>query len=68
MPVHLALRWLKTGKLREPGEVRRAWEAHGPHDLYLTLSEARRAYGALLPRARVRRHLLWRYSVVWKQR
>ena len=68
MPVHLALRWLKTGKLREPREVRRAWEAHGPHDSYLTLPEARRAYGTLLPGAQVRKHLLWRYSVVWKQR
>jgi len=67
MPVSLVLRWLRTGRLRNSRRVREAWEAHGRHDSYLTLSEARRAYGALLPGAQVRKHLLWRYSVVWKQ-
>ena len=65
LPVHLALRWLRTGRLQSPRRVREAWEAHGQHDSYLTLSEARRAYGALLPGAQVRKHLLWRYSVIW---
>jgi len=31
----------------------------------MTLSEIRRSAGALLPGAVVRRHLLWRYSLVW---
>lgn len=65
MPVLCALRWLRSGRLRDPKEVRQAWEAHGRHDSYLTLSEAQRAFGALLPSARVRKHLQWRYSVIW---
>lgn len=67
MPTSLALRLLKTGRLRDSREVRRAWEAHGEHDSYLTLSEARRVYGALLPGTRVRGHLMWRYSAMWKK-
>ncbi len=67
IPVSLALRLLKTHRWRDSQEVRQAWEAHGEHDAYMTLSEARRAYGALLPGARVRGHLLWRYSAVWNK-
>ena len=67
VPVSLALCWLKTGQVRNPRRVREAWEAHGQHDSYLTLAEARRVYGGLLPGARLRKHLLWRYSMVWKQ-
>lgn len=66
MPVSLALRLIKRQQWRDSREVRQAWEAHGEHDSYVTLSEAQRTYGALLPGARVRGHLLWRYSVVWK--
>ena len=64
-PVSLGLRWLKTGRLREPAEVRAAWEEHGRSDVYPTLAQVRRACAAVLPGARVRRHLLWRYSIVW---
>lgn len=65
VPVSLGVRWLKTGRLREPAELQAAWEAHGRNDHYLTLAQVRRACGAVLPGARVRRHLLWRYSIVW---
>ncbi|MBN1135836.1 MAG: class I SAM-dependent methyltransferase [Anaerolineae bacterium] len=68
MPVSLTLRLLKTRRLKSPQKARQAWQAHGQHDLYLTLSKARRVYGALLPGAKVRKHLLWRYSVVWNSR
>jgi hypothetical protein len=65
VPVSPALRWLRTGRVRNPRGVREAWEAHGQHNSYLTLSQARRAYAALLPGARVQGHLLWRHSVIW---
>jgi SAM-dependent methyltransferase len=67
MPVSLALRWLRTRRLRDPKEVRAAWAEHGRHDSYLTLSQVRRTCAALLPGARVKKHLLWRYSVVWRK-
>lgn len=40
-----------------------AWDAHGATDVYPTLAEVR----AALPGARVRRHLLFRYSLIWRK-
>lgn len=67
VPVGLAFRLLKTGRLREPIEVRRAWDAHAVHDSYLTLEQVRDLCREILPGAVVRRHLFWRYSIVWKK-
>jgi SAM-dependent methyltransferase len=67
LPVQLALRLAKTGRLRDPPEVRRAWREHVRRDVYLTLPQVRSACSAELPGARVRRHLLWRYSIVWRK-
>jgi SAM-dependent methyltransferase len=52
---------------RQSPELRRAWEEHGSTDVYLTLGEVRRACDTELPKAAVRRHLLWRYTVVWRK-
>jgi 2-polyprenyl-3-methyl-5-hydroxy-6-metoxy-1,4-benzoquinol methylase len=65
MPINLLLRLVKTGRLMESAEVRAAWEEHGRTDVYPTLSQVRQVCGAILPGARVTRHLLWRYSIVW---
>lgn len=67
VPVNLALRLVKQRRLREPREMREAWEEHGRSDRYLTLAEVRRVCGEVLPRAKVKRHLLWRYSIVWRK-
>jgi hypothetical protein len=56
-----------SGRLAEPAELRRAWEEHGRTDRYLTLAEVRAACARALPGARVRRHLLWRYLIVWRR-
>jgi SAM-dependent methyltransferase len=66
-PVNLALRLLHTGRLRTSPAVRAAWDEHGQHDSYLTVPQVRDICAALLPGARVRQHLLWRYSLVWKK-
>lgn len=65
VPVHTILKLKHTGRIREPKEVRDAWAAHGVNDTYLRVSEVRRICGDLLPGAIVRKHLLWRYSIVW---
>ena len=67
MPLSVGLRLARSGRLRPPREVRRAWEEHGRHDSYLTLKQVRELCAELLPGALVKRHLLWRYSVVWKK-
>jgi SAM-dependent methyltransferase len=55
------------GRLCEPAEVRRAWAEHGKHDVYAALPEVTWVCAQLLPGARVRSHLLWRYSIVWSK-
>lgn len=67
MPVSVGLRLLKRRQLRPPAEVRRAWAEHAKYDSYLTLSEVRAMCAETLPGARVRKHLLWRYSVIWQK-
>jgi ubiquinone/menaquinone biosynthesis C-methylase UbiE len=67
MLVSVSLRLWKTGKLRAAKEVREAWAEHGRHDSYLTLPDIREMCAAILPEAAVRRHLLWRYSIIWQK-
>jgi SAM-dependent methyltransferase len=67
-PVSVARRFRATGRLRAPREVREAWRDHGRGEVYLTLSEVRGMCRQYLPGARVRRHLLWRYTIVWCKR
>jgi ubiquinone/menaquinone biosynthesis C-methylase UbiE len=66
MPVNIILSLIKNGRLRESAEVRAAWAEHGRTDVYLPLSQIRQA-ATILPNAQIRRHLLWRYSLVWEK-
>lgn len=67
VPASLALRLLKRGSLRESAAARQAWAIHGQHDTYPTLKAVRQACEAVLPGAAVRRHVLWRYSIIWRK-
>ena len=67
LPLSLGLRLVKHGRLLPPRPVRRAWAEHARHDTYLTLTQLRELCAEMLPGALVTRHLLWRYSVVWKK-
>ena len=69
-PASKAIRLAKTGSLsvREPPDLRQAWGEHGKTDRLPTVPEVRDACKeAGLIGAKVRRHLLWRYSVVWRK-
>lgn len=67
VPVSVGLNLIKKRRLRAPRAVRKAWAEHGRNDSYLTLAEARELYAKFLPGAVVRKHLLWRYSMIWKK-
>jgi ubiquinone/menaquinone biosynthesis C-methylase UbiE len=67
IPVSLVLKYLNTGRFKEPPEARAAWAKHSKHDTYVTLSKFRQRCHMLLPGAKIRKHLLWRYSLVWKK-
>ena len=65
--VSLGLRLIHNGRLKPPPEVRKAWEQHGRHDSYSTISQMRSLADTILPGARVKRHLLWRYTLVYQK-
>jgi len=65
--VSVSLRLIHNGRLKPPAEVRKAWEEHGKHDHYSTIPEMRALADEILPGAEVRRHLLWRYSLVYQK-
>ncbi len=62
-----SLRLIHNGRLKPPAEVRKAWEQHGQHDHYSTVSQMQTLADEILPGATVRRHLLWRYSLVYQK-
>jgi ubiquinone/menaquinone biosynthesis C-methylase UbiE len=65
--VSTILKLIKTGRVRPSRAEREAWTEHGQRDVYLTLSQVRKICEDVLPGAQVRKHLLWRYSIIWKK-
>jgi len=66
MGISGSLRLIHNGRLKPPKEVRAAWEEHGKTDSYPTMPEVRALCAEILPGAQIRQHLLWRYSIVWR--
>jgi ubiquinone/menaquinone biosynthesis C-methylase UbiE len=66
-PASMLLRTIKTGRPRPPRDVRAAYAEHEKSDAYLTLPQLKQACADILPGALLRRHLFWRYSVVWRK-
>ena len=67
MAVSVTLRLIRHGRVLPSREVRSAWAAHEAHDIYPTMNEVRALCAEILPGAKIRKHLLWRYSVVWEK-
>jgi len=65
--VSSGLRLIHNGRLQPPPEVRKAWEQHGKHDHYSTIKQMRVLADEILPGASVKRHLLWRYTLVYRK-
>ena len=67
LPVSAALRLKHHGRLLPRREERAAWNAHARHDSYPTIEEVQSICERILPGAKIRKHLLWRYSIVWNK-
>ncbi len=65
--VSSGLRLIHNGRLKAPAEVRKAWEQHGQHDSYSTIGQMRTLSDEILTGAIVRRHLLWRYTLIYRK-
>lgn len=67
VPASVVLRLVRTGRLRGTRAAREAWAQHGQHEVYPTLAQVHRDCAAILPGAELSRHLLWRYSIIWRK-
>ena len=67
MGVSVALRLAHNGRLKPPLEVRAAWEEHGHTDSYPSMADLKNLAAEILPGANLRKHLLWRYSLIWRR-
>jgi ubiquinone/menaquinone biosynthesis C-methylase UbiE len=67
LPVSATLRLIHHGRLLPRREVRDAWSAHERHDSYPTMCEVHALCASVLPGAKIKQHLLWRYSIVWEK-
>ena len=65
VPLNWWLLKVKNAHLKPDREAAAAMKEHLRTDKYLNFSQAKRVYTSLLKTAKVRRHLFWRYSVVW---
>ena len=65
LPVSVGLRLIHHGRLLPQRSERAAWNAHESHDSYPKMSEVQALCDRILPGAKLRKHLLWRYSIVW---
>lgn len=67
LPFNVSMRFFRTGRLRAGREVREAWKEHESHDRYLTYEQLTRLCAEILPGAKLTKHLLWRYSIIWQK-
>jgi len=68
IPVHHLLRVLRGHQtLPQSAAAQQAWQEHGAGDVYPRVSEVRQIAAAHFPGAQVRKHVLWRYSLVWRK-
>jgi 2-polyprenyl-3-methyl-5-hydroxy-6-metoxy-1,4-benzoquinol methylase len=67
LPISVGLRCLRTGRLIQRREVRRAWAEHCRGERYPTKKEVLAMRNSHLQGGYVKCHLLWRYTVVWRK-
>ena len=65
VPLNWVFKIIKNQQIQPSPEVVAAMKAHALTDKYLTLSQAQQIYTRSMKGAKVRKHLFWRYSVVW---
>ncbi|MFN6514421.1 MAG: class I SAM-dependent methyltransferase [Nostoc sp. CreGUA01] len=67
VPLNWLLQRSKNRHIQPSSEAVVAMREHLARDKYLTLSQARRTYTKFLSNTKIRKHLFWRYSLVWKK-
>lgn len=65
VPASIFMRLIKNGRLKRTHGETAAWDNHAPHDDHKTLKELQDLLASVLPGSSIRRHLFWRYSMIW---
>ena len=69
--ISVAFNWLiqkiQNRKTKLTQEELLAWKEHSITDEYLTFSEAKKIHSNFLEKVTIKKHLFWRYSVVWQK-
>jgi SAM-dependent methyltransferase len=68
VPLNWIFQIVKNRHIKPSPETVAAMKEHQRTDEYLTRSQVQRIYTKLLPGAKARKHLFWRYSVVWEKK
>jgi len=66
-PINIIMMLIRTGKAKTPIEHRIAWLEHDKHDKFMTIREIKGICREVLSGSILRRHLYWRYSLVWRK-
>ncbi|MEM6754370.1 MAG: class I SAM-dependent methyltransferase [Cyanobacteria bacterium P01_C01_bin.38] len=67
VPLNWFFQTTKNRNITISPEAVQAMKEHLRTDKYFTLSQAKGIYQSSLIKAKIRKHLFWRYSVVWKK-
>ena len=57
-----------NGRLRVSKNEREAWAEHFQYDKYLTITEVKNIAKNVLGKAKIKRHLFWRYSLIYSNK
>jgi ubiquinone/menaquinone biosynthesis C-methylase UbiE len=67
VPLNWLFQMLLNRHIQQSPEAAAAMREHLRTDKYFTLSQARKIYTHSMRGAKVRKHLFWRYSVIWEK-
>lgn len=65
IPSNIFMNFSKNKVLRKKED--QAMKEHIKHDVYMPLKDIHEIVDSILPNAIIRRHLFWRYSLIWKK-
>ena len=57
---------IMNGRLRVSKNEREAWAGHFKYDKYLTIVDIKNIAKKILGKVKIKRHLFWRYSLIYK--
>jgi 2-polyprenyl-3-methyl-5-hydroxy-6-metoxy-1,4-benzoquinol methylase len=59
---------IKNGTTKQSHEEKEAWAEHYKYDKYLTIKQVKNIVKNTLGKAKIKRHLFWRYSIIYTKK